>query len=218
MKHLLLTFLMFPFIVNAQKISVAASGGYEFMGNPGFVDKYGESSLNSYYASASLILSLPYQLEIGECVSIRKMSTEVLAVSANLPGQTKPFKNNYFTAHYANPLLCFSFFLNKHFLIHHFNPKPIQKFYTGLHIGLLLSENALAKTDNDELKLFNDGKGFNAGIQLGYLVELSNTVSFTLEATPGYYLIKYTGNALNNKDYKSGVVNIPISAGVKVNL
>ena len=218
MRYLLLAFFLFPIITNAQRITLAASGGYEFCGNPAYVDKFGERARNSYYGSASLILSLPYGFEVGECVSIRRLTTQVVATTSKLPGQTKPLKNNYFTAHYANPLLSFSFFFNKFFLIRHFNEKPIQKFYTGLHLGLLLSENALAKNDENNVKMYNDAKGFNAGMQVGYLLQASNTVSFTLEATPGYYLIKYTGGALNNTDYKSPVINVPVSAGIRVNL
>lgn len=218
MKYLLLGCMLLPVVVWGQRVSIGASGGYEFMGNPGFVNKYGERAINSYYASATLAVTFKNGFEIGECVSIRKASSQVVATNTLLPGQTKPYKNNYFVSHYANPLFCFSFFVNKQFLIHHFREKPIQKFYTGLHLGLLLSENALAKTDSMQVKLFNDAKGFNAGIQLGYLLQISPTVSFTLEATPGYYLIKYTGNALNKKDYKSAIVNLPVSAGIRVNI
>ena len=50
------------------------------------------------------------------------------------------------------------------------------------------------------------------------MLEVSNTVSFTLEATPGYYLIKYTGGVLNNTDFKSAINNVPISLGIRVNI
>ena len=219
MKHLLVVLLLLPFFTSAQRVNIGAGGGFEYMGNAGFVDKFGERAIHSYYASATLSLSLGKSWEVGECVSMRRVSSQVVATSSKLPGQKEPFKNNYFVAHYANPLFCFSFFFNKYFTIRHFNEKPIQKFYTGLHLGLLLSENALAKTDTNEVKLFNDAKGFNAGMQLGYLIEASPTVSFTLEATPGYYLIKYTGgNPLNKTDYKSAIINIPVSVGIRVNI
>jgi hypothetical protein len=217
MRALLLALLLFPMAAFGQMVSLGASGGYEFMGNPGFVDKYGERGLNSYYISGTLALKLGKSWEFGECASMRRASSRVISTKT-LPGQTQAFKGNYFTAHYANPLFSFSFFFNKYFTIKNFNEKPVQKFYTGLHLGLLLSENAIAKTDSTQVKLFNDAKGFNAGMQLGYLLEVSNTVSFTLEATPGYYLIKYTGNALNNKDYKSAIINVPISLGIRVNI
>lgn len=220
MRYILLGLLLLPTIVSGQKVSIGASGGYEFMGNAGFVDKYGEYGLNSYYASATLALGFGKGWEVGECASIRRVSSKVIAPgkSVRLPGQKGEFKNNQFIAHYANPLFCFSFFLNKYFLLKHFNEKPIQKFYTGVHLGLLLSDNTLAKTDSTQLKAYNDAKGFNAGLQLGYLMEVSPTVSFTLEATPGYYLIKYTGGALNNTDYKSAIINVPISLGIRVNI
>lgn len=219
MKRILVALLLLPFFTSAQKVSLGASGGFEYLGNPSFVAKYGERALHSYYASATLALSLWKTWEVGECVSIRRVSSQVVATNTKLPGQKEPFKNNYFVAHYANPLFCFSFFFNKYFTIRHFREKPVQKFYTGLHLGLLLSENALAKDDSSNAKLFNDAKGFNAGMQLGYLLEASPTVSFTVEATPGYYLIKYTGgNPLNKTDYKSAIINIPISVGIRINI
>lgn len=219
MKYILLgSLLLLPFITTAQRVNIGASGGYEFMGNAGFVDQYGERALNSYYFSGSLSYSIGKNFEIGECVSIRKVTSQVVATNSKLPGHIKPFKNNYFVAHYANPLFCFSFYANQYFKIKHFREKPVQKFYTGLHLGLLLSENALAKDDSSNVKMYNDAKGFNAGIQLGYLLEISPTVSFTLEATPGYYLIKYTGGTLNNTDFKSGIINLPVSLGVRVNI
>ncbi|MBL7717681.1 MAG: hypothetical protein JNL72_02500 [Flavipsychrobacter sp.] len=218
MKYLLLSLLLAPSLAAAQRVNIGASGGYEFMGNAGFVNKYGERARNSYYVSGTLSLSLGKSFEIGECVSMRRVASQVVATNSKLPGHRAPFKNNYFTAHYANPLFCFSFFANKYFLIRHFNEKPVQKFYTGLHLGLLLSENAMAKDDSNNVKMYNDAKGFNAGLQLGYLLELSPTVSFTLEATPGYYLIKYTGGSLNNTDFKSAIINLPVSAGIRINI
>jgi hypothetical protein len=216
-KLLLLSTVLLPIATSAQRVSLAASGGYVFMGNPGFVDKYGERGLNSYYVSGTLALRLGKTWEVGECVSMLRASSRVIS-TAKLPGQTQPFKGNYFTAHYANPLFSFSFFFNKYFRIKNFNEKPVQYFYTGLHLGLLLSENAMAKTDSTQVKLYNDAKGFNAGMQIGYRVDVSNTVGLTLEATPGYYLIKYTGGALNNTDYKSAIINVPISVGIRVNI
>jgi hypothetical protein len=220
MKYILLGLLLLPTIVSGQKVSIGASGGFEYMGNPGFIDKYGEYALHSYYASATLALDLGKGWELGECASIRRASSHVVATVANtkLPGQKGAFKGNNFIAHYANPLFCFSFFTNKYFVLKHFKQKPIQKFYTGVHLGLLLSDNTLAKTDSTQAKLYNDAKGFNAGIQLGYMMEVSPTVSFTLELTPGYYLIKYTGGALNNTDYKSAIINVPISLGIRINI
>lgn len=220
MKYILLGLLLLPAIASGQKVSIGASGGYEFMGNAGFVDKYGEYALNSYYASGTLALGLGKAWEIGECASIRRVTSQVIATpnGTKLPGQKGSFKDNRFIAHYANPLFCFSFFVNKYFVLRHFKEKPVQKFYTGLHLGLLLSDNTLAKTDSNELKMYNDAKGFNAGMQLGYMIDASPTVSFTLEATPGYYLIKYTGGALNRTDFKSAIINVPVSVGIRVNI
>ncbi len=219
MRNILVALLLLPFFTSAQKVSIGASGGFEFMDNPSFVAKNGERAIHSYYGSATLALSIGKSWEVGECVSIRRVSTQVVATNTKLPGQKEPFKNNKFVAHYANPLFSFSFFFNKYFTIKHFREKPVQKFYTGLHLGLLLSENALAKDDSSNAKLFNDAKGFNAGMQLGYMLEASPTVSFTIEATPGYYLIKYTGgNPLDKTDYKNGMVNIPVSIGIRINI
>ncbi|HYD21162.1 MAG TPA: hypothetical protein VEB40_06800 [Flavipsychrobacter sp.] len=217
MKYLLTVLLLLPIYAHSQKVSLGASGGYAFMGNPGFVNKYGERELNSYYVSGTLAIKLGKSWEVGECASMLRVASKVVTTKP-LPGQKQAFKGNYFTAHYANPLFCFSFFFNKYFTIKSFNEKPVQKFYAGLHLGLLLSENALAKTDSIQAKMYNDAKGFNAGLQLGYMLEVSNTVSFTLEATPGYYLIKYTGGVLNNTDFKSAINNVPISLGIRVNI
>jgi hypothetical protein len=217
MKYLITVLLLLPVFSYAQRVSLGASGGYAFMGNPGFVNKYGERELNSYYVSGTLAVKLGKSWEVGECASMVRVASRVVTTK-KLPGQKQAFKGNYFTAHYANPLFCFSFFANKYFTIKNFNEKPVQKLYIGPHLGLLLSENALGIDDSSNAKMYKDAKGFNAGLQFGYLLEVSPTVSFNLEATPGYYLIKYTGGILNNTDFKSAIYNVPISFGIRVNI
>lgn len=212
MKHTItLTFLLLPFLTNAQTYELGAGGGISINGKPTNNLYFKGDKLTVNYASyLSLLKNMKDDVQMGIDIHVLELSRKS-SVMYDFEGRNIGGDNKRFV--YAKYAFSIDAVLNKKYYI------GKNYVYGGIAAGLSIARNnAHNLPDNVSYGAPDGGYGLSVGAQLGYVYNIDNRWALNAEVDARYYDFDYKAIApivrpFTNIHYR--IVAYPLTIGVR---